>query len=184
MTATGTEPMIKNVPGKTTGLHILIAEDYEDAAESMAILLRLCGHEVAIARNGPSALAKARAEKPDVVLLDIGLPLMSGYDVARELSGRRPEKTPLLIAVTGWGREEDRRCSHEAGIDLHLLKPVDPVQLQCILDRFQRVITGTRAENEKDLPGTPQAGAINDPRGGVVVHGRGETPGHGFLDTV
>ena len=108
----------------------------------MALLLRLHGHQVAIARNGPAALELARNNKPDVVLLDLGLPLMNGFDVARQLSSTRPRKTPLLIAITGWGREEDRRNSREAGIDLHLLKPVDPAQLEIILKRFRSLIQG------------------------------------------
>jgi two-component system, OmpR family, response regulator len=153
MTATGTEPIVRTAFDKATGLRILIAEDYEDGAESMALLLRLSGHQVAIARNGTAALEFARINKPDVVLLDLGLPLMSGFDVARKLSGPRPCRTPLLIAVTGWGREEDRRNAREAGIDLHLLKPVDPVALQCILGRFQALISATQPENDKDASG-------------------------------
>jgi CheY-like chemotaxis protein len=142
MKAIWMEPSTEKPRPKEGGLRILIAEDYEDGADSMAILLRFAGHDVVIARNGVSALELARARKPDVVLLDLGLPLMSGYDVARALSGPRPDKTPLLIAVTGWGRDEDRRQSREAGVDLHLLKPVDPVQLQKILKRFQTVVQG------------------------------------------
>src|SRR5665213_1276056 len=149
MIATGTEPKTRTAPDKVGGLRILIAEDYEDGAESMALLLRLNGHQVAIARNGSAALEYARINKPDVVLLDLGLPQMNGFDVARALSGTRPRKTPLLIAVTGWGRDEDRRNSREAGIDLHLLKPVGPVALQCILIRFQALIRGMRLDNDK-----------------------------------
>ncbi len=142
MTATGTEPMNVKASDKVAGLRILIAEDYEDSADSMAILLRLNGHQVAVTRNGPAALEYAQINKPDVVLLDLGLPLMSGFDVAKGLSGPRPNKTPLLIAITGWGREEDRKRSSESGIDLHLLKPVDPVQLETILHRFHKLIRG------------------------------------------
>ena len=152
MTTTGTEPAIRTAPDKSDNLHILIAEDHADGADSMAILLRLLGHEVHIARNGSAALELARAANPDVVLLDLGLPQMSGFDVAKKLSESRPRKTPLLIAVTGWGREEDRRKSREAGIDLHLLKPVDPVALQCILVRFQALVKGARLKNDRDAP--------------------------------
>ncbi len=153
MHAIRTEPATMNGNGKCTGLRILIAEDYEDGAESMAILLRLGGHDVAIARNGAAALEYARINKPDVVLLDLGLPLVNGFDVAKQLSVSRPQRTPLLIAVTGWGREEDRRHSSEVGVDLHLLKPVDPVALQSILVRFQALLSGARGENEKEAAG-------------------------------
>ena len=129
-----------SVPANDGGLRVLIAEDNVDSALSMALLLRIYGHSVEIASNGPIALEKARADKPEVVLLDIGLPGMSGYDVARQLSGHRPGKTPLLIALTGYGMEEDRRHSAEAGFDLHMLKPVDPEELQVVLKRFQQSI--------------------------------------------
>jgi two-component system, OmpR family, response regulator len=153
MIAIGTEPTTRTALDEIGGLRILIAEDHEDGAESMAILLRLFGHSVVIVQNGPAALEYARINKPDVVLLDLGLPLMNGFDVAKRLSKPRPRKTPLLIAVTGWGREEDRRNSREAGIDLHLLKPVDPVALQCVLTRFQALIKEMRPEYDKDAPG-------------------------------
>jgi CheY-like chemotaxis protein len=101
------------------------------------MLLRMFGYDVVIARDGPNAVERARDYRPDVVLLDLGLPKMSGYDVARQMAGLHPERRPILVAVTGYGREEDRRRSAEAGIDLHLVKPVDPEQLCSILRRFQ-----------------------------------------------
>ncbi len=153
MTGVGTTPVDVKTADKVAGLRILIAEDHEDGAETMALVLRLNGHQVVIARNGLAALEYAQINKPDVVLIDLGLPMISGFDVARKLSGNRPRKTPLLIAVTGWGREEDRRNSREAGIDLHLLKPVDPVALQCILIRFQALINGMQLESDKDAAG-------------------------------
>jgi len=128
------------IPVNGAGLHILIVEDEEDVAWSTAMVLRLRGHEVEIAPNGPTALEMVRAHKPDVVLLDVGLPGMSGYEVARQLSAPHPGKTPLLIALTGYGMEEDRRRCAEAGIDLHLLKPVDPLELEAVLRQFQKAI--------------------------------------------
>ena len=122
------------------GLRILIAEDHADCALSLAILLPMHGHEVEMAANGPSALEKARTDNPDVVLLDIGLPGMSGYEVSRQLTAHRPRKTPLLIAVTGFGQEEDRRNSAESGIDLHLLKPIDTDELRALLKRFHQFL--------------------------------------------
>jgi DNA-binding response OmpR family regulator len=121
-------------------LRILTVEDDQDTAETLAILLRREGHEVDIAPDGLAALRSAQGQEPDVVLLDIGLPGMSGYDVARHLYQQKGEKRPLLIAVTGHGEEKDRQQSEDAGIDLHLVKPVDPGQLNGVLRRFERVI--------------------------------------------
>jgi CheY-like chemotaxis protein len=124
------------------GLRILITEDNSDAAELLAMMLRIYGHDiVGIAADGATALEMVRTETPDVVLLDLGLPGMDGYELAKRLSNHRPGKTPLLIAVTGYGRAEDIRRSAEVGIDLHMLKPVDPVQLQTVLNRFQTAVT-------------------------------------------
>lgn len=122
------------------GLRVLVVEDDADFAGILAILLGIYGHEARVAANGPAALKEARERPPDVVLLDIGLPRMDGYEVARRLAELGGEKRPLLIAVTGYGREADRRRSAEAGIDLHLVKPVDPVVLQKVLSRFERIL--------------------------------------------
>jgi two-component system, OmpR family, response regulator len=137
---TATEESAVNAPLDGAGLHILIVEDHPDCAESMAMLLRVYGHEVEVAPNGTAGLDKALFRMPDVVLLDLGLPGLNGYEVARRLSAIRPGRTPLLIAVTGFGQEEDRQRSAEAGVDLHLVKPVEPVTLRAILARFQRLL--------------------------------------------
>jgi CheY-like chemotaxis protein len=121
-------------------LHILTVEDDQETAQNLALLLRKEGHEVNIAPDGPAALRSAQVHQPDVVLLDIGLPGMNGYDVARHLHQQKGEKRPLLIAVTGHAEEKDRQQSEEAGIDLHLVKPVDPGQLNKVLRRFERII--------------------------------------------
>jgi CheY-like chemotaxis protein len=123
-------------------LLILVVEDNEDGAESTAALLQLHGHRVLVACDGAAAVSLAADAPPDVALLDICLPGLNGWEVARWLreqtagTGRRP----LLIAVTGVGSDADRRRSAEAGIDLHLLKPVDPAALIGLLDRFRRVL--------------------------------------------
>src|SRR4051812_5803763 len=122
MTTTTTEIVTTNAPERPGVLRVLIVDDYADCAESMALLLGMYGHEVEVARSGPTALQMAQAGQPDVVLLDIGLPGMSGYDVARELKEQRGEKRPLIIAVTGFGQDADRRRSAELGIDLHMVK--------------------------------------------------------------
>jgi CheY-like chemotaxis protein len=122
-----------------TTLRVLIVEDYPEAAAILEIMLRNVGHEVGIARDGPAALTKAQADQPDVVLLDIGLPVMDGFEVAKHLkrAGGRP---PFIIALTGYGQEEDYRRSSQSGIDLHLLKPVEPAALLHVLKRFQAVV--------------------------------------------
>jgi CheY-like chemotaxis protein len=123
----------------SAGLQILLVEDHEDTAKSMSMVLRHHGHDVRIARDGPQAIAAARDALPDVVLLDIGLPGMNGYDLARQLPVGLERRTPLLVAVTGYGQEKDRVRSAEAGIHLHLLKPVDPKELEAALRSWQEV---------------------------------------------
>jgi CheY-like chemotaxis protein len=122
------------------GLHVLVVDDCSDTVASMALLLGMNGHRVQTAPDGPTAIEKARAGKPDVVLLDIGLPGMSGYEVTPRLRECLPDKPPLIVAVTGYGEESDRRRSEEVGIDLHLVKPVEPLALMSLLSRFARVV--------------------------------------------
>ena len=122
-------------------LHILIVEDNEDTASTTAMLLRHYGHEVRIAPDGPAALQAAKDRWPDVVLVDIGLPGMDGYEVALKIGEQPHEKRPLFIAVTGFGSEGYYRLSEGDTMDVHLLKPVKPDQLEKILRKFQTVIT-------------------------------------------
>jgi signal transduction histidine kinase len=112
---------------------ILIVDDNVDAAESLAALLRLAGHETRLAFDGPSALTAAGEFRPTVVLLDIGLPGMSGYEVARCLRQNASHRDLLLIAVTGYGQEEDRQQARDAGFDYHFVKPMDPDVLHELL---------------------------------------------------
>ncbi len=140
MTTTWPDPPTRTDLDGAAGLRILIAEDVADCANSTAALLRMHGHRVKVARSGPAALELAEAHRPDVLFLDIGLPGMSGYEVAERLKGRRWRKKPLIVALTGYAREADRLGSAEAGIDLYLVKPVKPEQLRALLTRFQRVV--------------------------------------------
>jgi CheY-like chemotaxis protein len=117
-----------------------VVEDNADVLASMELLLGLTGFEVQSAPDGPTALEKARQFHPEVVLLDIGLPGMDGWEVARRLRAECPAQPPFLVAITGYGREEDRLRSEQAGIDLHLVKPTDPEQLIGLLKRFQLVV--------------------------------------------
>ena len=104
---------------------ILVVDDNRDAADSLSMLLRARGHDVRVAYDGLEAVGSAVAFNPDVVLMDIGLPKLYGYDAARRIREARGQDV-LLVAVTGWGQDEDRRKSREAGFDHHLTKPVDP----------------------------------------------------------
>jgi CheY-like chemotaxis protein len=111
---------------------ILVVEDYEDSAASMALWLKLNGHEVLIARDGYQAIEIARCQRPNYVLLDLALPLLDGYEVASRLR-HELGALPVIIAVTGYGREEDRRRALTAGCDYHFLKPFDPIALITLL---------------------------------------------------
>jgi signal transduction histidine kinase/CheY-like chemotaxis protein len=112
---------------------LLIVDDNVDSAESLAELLGLTGHEVRTAHDGPAALIEARSFLPEVILLDIGLPRMNGYEVARRMREIPELRTAILMAMTGYGQEEDRRKSQEAGFDHHLVKPVDLSDLDRLL---------------------------------------------------
>ena len=123
----------KGEPVPPAARRILVVEDNKDSAESLAMLLRLQGHEVATAHDGTKGLEEAARSLPGVVLLDIGLPGLSGYDVARRLRATSGLEKALLIALTGYGGEADRQRSHEAGFNAHLVKPVDPDELNELL---------------------------------------------------
>lgn len=110
--------------GRAHDRRILVVDDNEDAASTMADALRLLGNEVVVAHNGAAALAIAKTFRPDVAILDLGLPGMDGYELARRL--REDSASGLrLIAATGFGQERDRHRSHEAGFAAHLVKPIE-----------------------------------------------------------
>ena len=110
--------------------HILVVDDNRDAANSLARLLTiLCRQEVRVAYDGPSALEAAASFRPEVVLLDIELPGMDGYEVARNLRARPEFDGTMLVALTGWGQDEDRQRSKEAGFDRHLVQAGGPRRL-------------------------------------------------------
>jgi CheY-like chemotaxis protein len=112
---------------------VLITDDNRDAAHSLARLLQAWGYRTWVTYDGPAALAAAAEHRPRVALLDIGLGGMTGYDVAQRLRADPATADTRLIALTGFGQEEDRRRSQEAGFDAHLVKPVDPEELQHLL---------------------------------------------------
>ena len=116
-----------------TRSRILIADDNRDAADSLSMLLELAGHEVRVAHLGRAALSLAQAFRPDVALLDIGMPDMSGYEVAQQLRREPWGQAILLIALTGWGQEKDRQHALEAGFNQHMTKPIDLAQLETLI---------------------------------------------------
>jgi PAS domain S-box-containing protein len=124
--------------GNALPLRVLVVDDNEDAAESLGLLLGFAGSQVRKARDGLGAVSVADEFRPQVVLLDIGLPKMNGYDSARQIRRRPWAKEVLLVALTGWGQEADRRRSKEAGFDHHLVKPVDIAQLTTLLQQTAR----------------------------------------------
>jgi len=112
---------------------ILVVDDHRDSADTLAILLTIMGHDVRTAYDGQEAIELAAQYRPEVVLLDIGLPAKSGYDVARELRNAHDRSQLILIAVSGYGQDDDRRRGREAGFDHHLVKPVRPEELKAII---------------------------------------------------
>lgn len=112
---------------------VLVVDDNVDAAESLSLLLEIGGHETAVAHSGPEALDVARRFQPEVVFLDIGLPGMSGYEVAERLREETPSRRAVLVALTGWGSEEDKRRAMAAGFHFHVIKPVSAATVESIL---------------------------------------------------
>src|SRR5947209_1699143 len=127
-------------------LKILVVEDYPDTADSMAKLLELYGHQARIAPDGPSAIEACKQFWPDVILLDIGLPGMDGYAVAKTIREHcsHGDKMPLMIAVSGYATQADIVRSRAEGINFHFAKPVDPEVLKTLLEPFMDLSSGQR----------------------------------------
>ena len=121
---------------------ILVVDDNHDSALSLAMVLSIMGHETRTAHDGETALATAEEFHPDVVLLDIGLPKMNGYEVAQRIREKAWGTGMFLIAVTGWGQAEDRARSAEVGLNMHMVKPVEPSALQAVLAGLNRSANG------------------------------------------
>jgi CheY-like chemotaxis protein len=138
------EPSVNAQPsGLQPACRILVVDDNRDAAESLAMLLRQVGHDTRTAHDGLEAIQAAATFRPDVVLLDIGLPKLDGYEVARRIRQRQWGKKMLLTALTGWGQDEDKRRSQLAGFDHHLTKPVDAVALMKLFAARSRALNVT-----------------------------------------
>ena len=130
------QPETRGSPSDLVGsapLRVLVVDDNQDAAETLAFLMRLEGHTVEVAFDGPTALSEAKKLRPQVVLLDVGMPGMDGYEVVRELRAREPTKSAVIVALTGYGQPEDRARAKDAGFDDHLTKPIDSSLLTKIL---------------------------------------------------
>jgi CheY-like chemotaxis protein len=119
---------------------ILVVDDNRDAADTLAMLLRIDGHDIRTAYDGLEAVNVAEIFHPEVVLLDIGLPKLSGYDVARRIRQQPWGHGTTLIALTGWGKDKDRRLSQEAGFNFHMVKPVDLAALEELLNDVQTTV--------------------------------------------
>ena len=127
----------------TSRFRLLVVDDNRDSVDSLSTLLRLMGNDVHMAFDGVEAVHAARQYRPDVVLLDLGLPLQNGYEAARMIRSEPWGQQIVLIALTGWGQEQDRRRSREAGFDHHLVKPVDPRALmQLVAELYHRARPG------------------------------------------
>jgi CheY-like chemotaxis protein len=126
-------------PGLRPRSRILVVDDNRDTADSMAVLLRIHGHEVQVVYDGPEAIAMAHCQPPEFILLDLGIPGMDGYQVARSLKHHGACNSAVIIAISGYGTLEDRDRSREAGIDHHLLKPVDIGALLALLTQSNGV---------------------------------------------
>lgn len=135
--ATAASPQAKLEHGKRHS-RVLVVDDNVDLTRGLARLLQIRGHEVRIAYDGPTGLELAKNSKPDVVLIDIGLPGMDGYQLAGHLRRDESVKDATLIAISGYGQEEDLRQAREAGFDHHLVKPIISDQLIKILEEAER----------------------------------------------
>jgi CheY-like chemotaxis protein len=114
---------------------VVVIEDHADTADLMDEILRQAGHEVAVAHNGADGIAAARRLVAEVVLCDVGLPDMDGYEVARALRADAATRAAHMVALTGYDGEDEQRMARDAGFDRHVVKPIDPFQLESLLKR-------------------------------------------------
>jgi CheY-like chemotaxis protein len=145
----GTSPIAEPQPPElavsntAVGLKVLVVDDNQDNANALRVMLKCLGHEVSTAYDGLAAMAAAESLRPDVILLDLGMPKLDGYEVCRRIRVEPWGQQTLLIAQTGWGQEQDRQRTREAGFDHHLVKPIPHVKLVTLLrDRVGEVRSG------------------------------------------
>ncbi|HEX6158468.1 MAG TPA: ATP-binding protein, partial [Burkholderiales bacterium] len=130
LAAAGAQPSVTHELTNGVAHRVLVVDDNVDAASMLAALVRQLGHDVVVVHDGPSALQAAEAYRPEVILLDLGMPGMNGFEVARSLRERGITPAPRIVAITGWGKPEDERRTREAGFDMHLIKPVEESQIR------------------------------------------------------
>ena len=130
--------MPTSTPGEPAGVRVLVVDDNQDAANSLGRLLKLSGFDVRTAHDGRAALAEVEQFQPRIVLLDLGMPGMDGLQTAAEIRQIMPPQQISLIAVTGWGQDEDRERTRKAGFAAHLVKPIRISQLEKILHRIRQ----------------------------------------------
>ena len=135
------QPSGQDPERRTASLRVLVVDDNVDSADTVGFVLRRLGHEIRTEYDGARALAAADAFRPDLILLDIGMPGMDGHDVAREIRQTPWGGTTTIIAVSGWGEEADKRRSREAGFDQHVVKPLD-------FEGVQRLLSGVSAPRQ------------------------------------
>jgi PAS domain S-box-containing protein len=144
----GTTPPSKDAEAGMTKCRLLIVDDLKDSADSLAMLLEMMGHEVHTAYDGEDAIIAAEKFKPEVVLLDIGMTKLDGYDACRRIREQPWGKRMCLVALTGWGQEDDRRRTEEVGFDAHMVKPVDPDELMKLLASMH---AGNRHDDDRQV---------------------------------
>lgn len=128
---------------------ILVVDDNQDSAHSMALMLRALGNEVALAHDGVEAVAATETFRPQVILMDIGMPKLNGFEATRQIRGEPWGRDIVVIALTGWGNEHDRQLSQAAGCDAHLVKPVELSELKQMIEQLRSTNRGRRDTNEK-----------------------------------
>jgi CheY-like chemotaxis protein len=160
---------------------VLVVEDNRDAAASLAALLSEQGHQVDVAGDGQAAIQRVRAQRPDVVLMDIGLPGLDGYEVARRLREQEGLTDALLVAVSGYGQLRDRLRSREAGFDDHLLKPIDYERLAPLLARCKPRPARGAAEQPGDRPPAPPPEGAGRPPASSAAATRTDKPSYRVL---
>ncbi len=131
---------------------MLIVEDNQDAQDALKCLLELWGHEVMVASDGAAGIQLALAHRPEVALVDLGLPTVDGYEVARQIRAGLGASAPLMIALTGYGAPEQRAQALSAGFDLHIVKPVDPDRLATLLDEYAATPPSSAAADPLRVP--------------------------------
>ena len=148
----GTPPERPERSSTSSTLRVLMVDDSDDGATSLALLLQVWGHTTRIAHDGPQAIEAAQEFRPDLVFLDIGLPVMDGYEVCRRLRDNPDLSRTIFVALTGWGGEEDKKRAQDAGFAFHLVKPVNPDQIEDVLKKTVEGREGTESSSSRSTP--------------------------------